>query len=126
VADKVKEEILVYDSLAHDNKHHLYGVKKLIDRMKTKKGNLVVDTQQLRDKEVFQRQHDGLNCGYFTSWYAHQLVTNQPDAGWSGNYHEEVQQVGKTSCAAWCITPLSQKRLSKLFGITSSVTSRIF
>ena len=93
MADKVKEEILVYDSLAHDNKHHLYGVKKLIDRMKTKKGNLVVDTQQLRDKEVFQRQHDGVNCGYFTCWYAHQVVTNQPVAGWSGNCHEEVQKV---------------------------------
>ena len=93
VADKVKEEILVYDSLAHYNKHHSYGVKKLIDRQKTKKGNEVVDTQQLRDKEVFQRQHDGVNCGYFTCWYAHQVVTNQPVAGWSGNYHEEVQKV---------------------------------
>jgi hypothetical protein len=46
VADKVKEEILVYDSLPHNNKHHFYGVKKLIDRMKTKKGNWIVDTQQ--------------------------------------------------------------------------------
>jgi Ulp1 family protease len=93
VADKVKEEILVYDSLAHNNKHHFYGVKKLIDRMKTKKGNGVVEMQQLRDKEFFQRQHDGVNCGYFTCWYAHQVVTNQPVAGWSGNYHKEVQKV---------------------------------
>jgi hypothetical protein len=54
VADKVKEEVLVYDSLAHNNKHHFYSILKLINKMKTKKGNWVVDMQQLRDKEVFQ------------------------------------------------------------------------
>ncbi len=27
------------------------------------------------------------------SWYAHQVVTNQPVAGWSGNYLKEVQKV---------------------------------
>jgi hypothetical protein len=38
VADKVKEEILVYDSLAHDNKHHLYGVKKTHRQNENKEG----------------------------------------------------------------------------------------
>jgi Ulp1 family protease len=66
VADKVKEEILIYDSLAHDNKHHFYVILKLIHRMKTKKENWIVDTQQLKDHEVFQQQHDGVNYGYFT------------------------------------------------------------
>jgi hypothetical protein len=93
VADKVKEEVLVYDSLAHNNKHHFYSILNFINKMKTKKGNWVVDMQQLRDKEVFQWQHDGMNCGDFTCWYAHQVVTNQPVAGWSGNYHKEVQKV---------------------------------
>jgi len=34
-----------------------------------------------------------VNCSYFTCWYAHQVVTNQPVTGWPGNYHEEVQKI---------------------------------
>jgi hypothetical protein len=93
VADKVKEEVLIYDSLAHNNKHHFYGVLKLINRMKTKNEDLIVDMQQLKNHKLFQQQHDGVSCGYFTCWYARQVVTNQQGAGWSGNYHKKVQKI---------------------------------
>jgi len=93
VADKVDKEIKIYDLLAHANKHHFYVILNLVNKMKTKKENWMIDVQQTLEHQAFQWQHEGVNCSYFTCWYAHQVVTNQPVTGWPGNYHEEVQKI---------------------------------
>jgi CxxC motif-containing protein (DUF1111 family) len=36
---------------------------------------------------------DAVNCGYFTCWYARQLVTNQSIQCFSGDYGVAVQDI---------------------------------
>jgi Ulp1 family protease len=54
VADKVDKEIKIYDLFAYANKHHFYVILTLVNKMKTKKENWTIDTQQTLEHQVFQ------------------------------------------------------------------------
>jgi Ulp1 family protease len=90
VADKAKKEILIYDSLAHANKYHFEVTLKLINKRKKRNEQWTVNTQQHLD---IQQQKDGVNCGYITCWYAHQIATDQSVTCWPKEYHKELKEM---------------------------------
>ncbi len=91
VLNKTMKQVMVFDSV---NKSNQYQAKKILNVVNEMEGSTaewsIVTNDQNSD---IQRQSDVVNCGYFTCWYAQQLVTNQSIQHFSGDYGVTVQDI---------------------------------
>ena len=82
---------MVFDSVKKSNKYQAEKILNLVNEMEgsTAEWSIVTNEQN----SGIQRQRDTVNCGYFTCWYARQLVTNQSIQCFSGDYGVAVQDI---------------------------------
>jgi Ulp1 family protease len=91
VLDKTTKQVMVFDSVKKSNKYQAEKILNLVNEMEgsTAEWSIVTNEQN----SGIQRQHDAVNCGYFTCWYARQLVTNQSIQCFSGDHDAAVQDI---------------------------------
>jgi hypothetical protein len=91
VLDKTTKQVMVFDSVKKSNKYQAEKILNLVNEMEgsTAEWSIVTNEQN----SDIQRQSDAVNCGYFTCWYARQLVTNQSIQCFSGDHDAAVQDI---------------------------------
>jgi Ulp1 family protease len=91
VLDKTTKQVMVFDSVKKSNKYQAEKILNLVNEMEgsTAEWSIVTNEQN----SGIQRQRDAVNCGYFTCWYARQLVTNQSIQCFSGDHDAAVQDI---------------------------------
>jgi Ulp1 family protease len=75
VLDKTVKQVIVFDPIRVTNQYHTKLVLNLVKEMEGSTAEWTIVPYV--DNTEIQRQCDAINCGYFTCWYARQLVTNQ-------------------------------------------------
>ncbi len=82
---------MVFDSVKKSNQYQAEMIFNLVKEMggSTAEWSIITNEQN----SDIQWQSDVVNCGYFTCWYAQQLVTNQSIQCFSGDYGVAVQDI---------------------------------
>ena len=91
VLDKTVKQVIVFDPIRVTNQYETKLFLKLVKEMEGSTAEWTIVTNV--DNNEIQRQRDTVNCGYFTCWYARQLVTNQSIQCFSGDYGVAVQDI---------------------------------
>jgi hypothetical protein len=82
---------MVFDPVEKSNKYQAEKILNLVNEMEGSTAEWSIITNE--HNTDIQRQSDAVNCGYFTCWYAWQLVINQSIQCFSGDYGVAVQDI---------------------------------